>query len=105
MKSFSSLVRRLLNNLEKNSINTENILVYKKLQKIENLTNETEKIIDPHKLQNDILEYYHNVSTSHQGLDKTFAAIKNLFWWTTMKQDLKEYIESCDTCQQISQVH
>ena len=37
--------------------------------------------------------------SGHMGVTKTEKAVSRLFWWPTVKQDVKQYVLSCDSCQ------
>lgn len=56
----------------------------------------------PKSLRNDILLAYHDspAGGGHQGVDKTFAALKAKYYWKSMFADVKIYIQSCEACQQ-----
>ena len=36
---------------------------------------------------------------AHPGVQKTIGKVRNYFWWKGMAGDIKEYVESCPTCQ------
>ena len=42
--------------------------------------------------------YHDSTASGHPGYEKTLELIQRLYWWPTMKQDIKEYVESCETC-------
>lgn len=46
------------------------------------------------------LQYYHETKTSHRGIQENLKAIKRLFYWPKLDQDVKDYINSCEICQQ-----
>ena len=35
----------------------------------------------------------------HPGVQKTVGKVRNYFWWKGMAGDIREYVESCPTCQ------
>ena len=48
----------------------------------------------------EIYQLYHDsVMAGHPGLEKTLDGIKRLYWWPNMRQDIKEYVETCEVCQ------
>ena len=48
-----------------------------------------------------ILKAYHDdPSAGHQGRDRTHELISRYFMWIGMKEDIAQYVESCDKCQQ-----
>ena len=52
-------------------------------------------------LRTEIIRVAHDEPHSgHQGLMKTLDLLKRDFYWETMGQDVKEYIDSCIPCQQ-----
>lgn len=38
------------------------------------------------------------IGGGHMSFDKTYVKMKDKFWWPNMYQDLKHWIQSCDTC-------
>ena len=44
---------------------------------------------------------YHDCKAGggHFGVKKTFAAIKQKYWWPKMYQNITDYVSTCDTCQ------
>lgn len=54
----------------------------------------------PKRMTKAVIERYHNgIAGCHFGVDKTLDKIKELAWWSTMQEDVKEYIRACDACQ------
>lgn len=49
--------------------------------------------------QKDIIKYHHN-KTCHRGINEALLGIKQQYYWPKMKEDLTEFINNCDTCQQ-----
>jgi Integrase zinc binding domain len=50
--------------------------------------------------QADILQEFHDsTSVGHPEIAKITHAIKQLYWWSEMKQIIKHYIKECDICQ------
>jgi RNase H-like domain found in reverse transcriptase/Integrase zinc binding domain/Reverse transcriptase (RNA-dependent DNA polymerase) len=48
-----------------------------------------------------IAEPHHDSPTArHQGTFKTIGMMKRDYWWSTMQEYLKKYIQGCGTCQQ-----
>jgi len=57
------------------------------------------RIIVPTKLKARVLRSFHDTPTNgHQGIDKTFEKIKRFYWWPNMKEDIRNYILSCEIC-------
>ena len=51
--------------------------------------------------RNDVLAAYHDCKAGggHFGIKRTFASIKQKYWWPKMYQQVKDYISTCDVCQ------
>lgn len=70
----------------------QGLLVYKKGDK--NLP------VLPTRMVEMVLNRYHNGLTgAHFGFDKTLEKIQQVTWWSSMKEDVKSYIQSCERCQ------
>ena len=42
----------------------------------------------------------HNVPyAAHPGVQQMIAKVKRYFWWKGMEGDIREFVESCPTCQ------
>ena len=56
----------------------------------------------PAELRDDLLRSYHDslAGGGHTGFDKTYAALQNKYFWKSMYSDVKNYINSCEACQQ-----
>ena len=53
----------------------------------------------PEKLRLDILTRYHNKpAAGHLGVRRTLELISRNFWWPKMEEDVKSFIQSCETC-------
>ena len=53
----------------------------------------------PKKLRPDILEKYHDQpSAGHLGIKRTLEIISRNFWWPKMKEDVINYVKSCESC-------
>lgn len=50
--------------------------------------------------QKDLIKYHHLTKTCHRGINEAQLALKKLYYWPNMKNDLTEYINNCDICQQ-----
>ena len=61
-----------------------------------------QQIIVPKSLQTDILKKSHDDPLSgHQGIHRTIEQLSRHYYWKQMHQDVKEYVRSCPTCQQM----
>lgn len=57
------------------------------------------QLVVPDSLKTDVLYHYHNIpSAAHLGFEKTLARIQNLFYWPSMKDDVRQYCANCDVC-------
>lgn len=55
------------------------------------------QIVLPSALQSDTLASLHD-SHGHLGFDKTYALVKDRFYWPGMKDAVKQYCKSCERC-------
>jgi hypothetical protein len=47
-----------------------------------------------------ILHEYHDlILRGHRGMNKTYKAIKQHYYWPNMKEDIEEYVRKCTKCQ------
>src|SRR5919205_3458148 len=57
------------------------------------------KVIQRYELEQ-LLYMMHNHPTSrHMGIESTYKRIKERYYWNQMYDDIKEYIQTCDSCQ------
>ncbi|XP_068213182.1 uncharacterized protein [Palaemon carinicauda] len=59
------------------------------------------QIVVPKDIRPLILELSHSAD-SHLGITKTYERISQDFYWPNMKNDIKEYVKTCTTCQKVS---
>ena len=51
-------------------------------------------------LQANIISHHHDTPLSgHFGQHKTLEEILRNYWWPTIYNDVKKYVEGCETCQ------
>ena len=55
-------------------------------------------IVLPHMLISHILELSHN-KLGHNGINRTYAMLKRLYYWKGMKSSITKHIKNCDNCQ------
>ncbi|KAG5863613.1 hypothetical protein JTB14_033746 [Gonioctena quinquepunctata] len=55
-----------------------------------------DKIIVPQKLRTDIIKLLHK---GHVGISKTMNKARTLFYWSSLSNDITNYIESCRICE------
>ena len=60
--------------------------------------------INDAQMQNQILESVHDSSAGgcHFGRDKTREKLASRFFWTSMYEDIDEYIKTCEKCQKVA---
>ena len=47
-----------------------------------------------------LVSEFHSIPyAAHPGVQRTIGLVKRYFWWKGMARDIREYIESCPTCQ------
>lgn len=57
------------------------------------------KLVVPYEERNELLSKCHDDATSgHFGVSKTHSKIANLYYWPTLYQDVKEYVDACEIC-------
>lgn len=49
--------------------------------------------------RNNIIKYKHEGKTNHRGITETLNALKLNYYWKSMKKDITEFINNCETCQ------
>ena len=57
----------------------------------------------PQSLINDVFKSYHDslAGGCHLGVQRTYTAIKQKYFWPGMYQNVYDYITSCDVCQRV----
>ncbi|KAJ9518063.1 hypothetical protein QJQ45_009997 [Haematococcus lacustris] len=61
-----------------------------------------DKVVVPNdsELRNHILHEMHDaVFSGHVGISKTLERVSRVFWWNTMRADVRYYVSTCDACQ------
>ena len=56
------------------------------------------KLVIPECLTSDIIRTYHD-DIGHPGLEKTVSEISSRYVWRTIKQDVKQFVQTCHECQ------
>ena len=69
--------------------------------KEQNLDNLILQVALPACQRTGVLAAYHDCKAGdgHFWIKRTFAAIKQKYWWPMMYQQVKDYISTCDVCQ------
>ena len=57
----------------------------------------------PEKLRNDVIRSYHDsiAGGCHLGVQRTYVAIKQKYFWPKMYQNIYDLVTSCDICQRV----
>lgn len=64
------------------------------------------KLVVPYEDRKEILSKCHDdVLAGHFGVAKTHHKIANLYYWPTLFQDVKEYVEDCEICKSYKPVN
>nr|XP_034194813.1 uncharacterized protein LOC117611033 [Osmia lignaria] len=53
----------------------------------------------PEEIQNILKENHDSKLSGHYGFNKTYAKVKEQYFWPSMKPDIRKYIQSCHSCQ------
>jgi hypothetical protein len=66
----------------------------------ENAGRERLQVIIPTKMRNMVLERMHDAKIAgHLGVFKTYESVKKKYWWPKMREEIRDYIRTCQTCQ------
>jgi transposase InsO family protein len=57
-----------------------------------------DRIVLPYSLRHQLLTYYHD-EAGHPGRERTTLTIQKLYWWTGLRTDVENYVNSCQYCQ------
>jgi hypothetical protein len=52
-----------------------------------------------------IWEHHDAPSGGHFGVERTVSRLKRLYWWPTVRKDVRRYVLSCDSCQRNKPSH
>jgi hypothetical protein len=55
------------------------------------------KIVVPQSLQRQIVDWYH-MMLAHPGKTRTIKTIEQHFHWQTLSHNVKQFIQTCQTC-------
>ncbi len=56
-------------------------------------------LVVPSELRNDALQLIHDKESGHLGQHKTVKKCEDYFYWPNLKNDVRNYVRSCVTCQ------
>ncbi|KAL3248810.1 hypothetical protein MRX96_056350 [Rhipicephalus microplus] len=59
------------------------------------------RVIIPAALRSSVVIVFHD-NNGHLGVEKTRDLIQRKYWWPSMRKDIREYVDSCHTCQTIN---
>lgn len=71
---------------------------YPRRNKKRDVANAIKQLVIPSALKLDILKACHDCST-HFGVEKKYLLIRSKLVWKQQYQDVKQYVQSCHTCQ------
>lgn len=94
-KGWEDMIKKYIKDGKRSRTNyvfTEGLIIYKSRIWVPKDSNVTLKI----------MEILHgSVLGGHTGIDRTSKRIKTSFWWEGMSVQIKEYVSTCLTCQQM----
>jgi hypothetical protein len=57
------------------------------------------KIYVPEEFRTSLISSVHSsVGTGHPGINKTYSTLQTRYWWPSMVQDIRTYIQGCILC-------
>lgn len=60
-----------------------------------------DRLYVPAALRSDVLQWAHASKFScHPGIQRTRDVVQQRFWWSTLEEDTREYVNACPTCNQ-----
>ncbi|KAL3220845.1 hypothetical protein MRX96_005282 [Rhipicephalus microplus] len=59
------------------------------------------RVIIPAALRSSVMIVFHD-NNGHIGVEETRDLIQRKYWWPLMRKDIREYVDSCHTCQTIN---
>ena len=66
---------------------------------VEGILHFQKRIIVPFPLKPNILRSFHDTPVNgHQGVNKTLEKLKRYYWWPNMRNDVQNYVYSCEVC-------
>ena len=91
----------VLHNLDQYTIDHNGLLLHLYLPRAKSLRAYRpiiRQVYLPKKLRHDLLCSYHDLLT-HAGFDQVYAAIREKYFWVSIRADINNYIRSCIKCQ------
>ena len=59
----------------------------------------TKKELTPDEIKTVLKENHNCAIAGHSGFNRTYARIRNKYYWPNMKTDIRKYIQECNSCQ------
>ena len=55
----------------------------------------------PRCLRDELLKSYHDciAGGGHQGFERTYASLRNKYYWPSMYENIRQYVKTCEVCQ------
>lgn len=53
---------------------------------------------EPEQIPKIIAEYHDSVTGGYRGINKCYRRVREKFYWASMKNDITEYIRTCEKC-------
>ncbi|KAK3515722.1 hypothetical protein QTP70_030166, partial [Hemibagrus guttatus] len=64
------------------------------------------KVYVPRRYRQQVMQWVHeSLSTKHPGVHQTSQLPCRRFWWSTMRQDIEDFVRTCSTCAQTRGSH
>lgn len=64
------------------------------------------RLFVPQMLRSDVIQWAHNSRlTCHPGIQRTREVVQQRFWWATLKEDTREFVNACPVCNQHKSSH
>ena len=96
------LARKLLIDIESYVI-SDNVLyrLSKPIGKAKDIQHTYKQIVIPSSMQTEVLRLIHDSPTTanHMGFARTYALLRERYFWQNMSRDTLKYVKSCPSCQ------
>ena|SRR5688572_7345328 len=57
------------------------------------------RVVKPSEVETILYSFHSDPLAGHFGFDETYRSISEKYYWPQMENDIKQYVQSCDTCQ------
>ena len=61
------------------------------------------RVLEKDEIESILFMTHDHATGGHFGIDATYNKISEKYYWKGMKEDIKEYIRTCDKCQRRGQ--